>query len=316
MLASVPKSGPRNADMDRLTAAGNRPMRLWVRVVKIPYKLLRWLDERAQTPRRISFVVAGLLLGLGAPLGLLAMRSLLSTDSDVTWLKRELSDNADIYLYLTFMTCFVFTLLGRLVGGQNDALRKASISDALTGLWNRRYFDQRLHQEIDRAARYKHSLSLLLIDLDYLKRINDEQGHRGGDAALKAVGDSLHNTCRRSDLPVRFAGDEFAVLAPSTSAQEARRLAERIQEALQKVSAEQTRGLAAPVTVSIGIADLLAETQPGAQGLIEAADRALYDAKAAGRNRVSIASRATPETWPTQRTDEPTLKLRTRAHSR
>lgn len=302
--------------MKRLTDARNRPKRLWVRVVKIPYKLLRWLDERAQTPRRVSYVVTGLLLGLGAPLGLLAMRAVLARESGSAWLQRELTDNADIYLYLTFMTCFVFTLLGRLVGGQNDALRKASISDALTGLWNRRYFDQRLHQEIDRATRYKHSLSLLLIDVDYLKRINDEQGHRGGDAALKAVGDSLRSTCRRSDLPIRFAGDEFAVLAPSTSAQEARRLAERIQEALQKVSAEDARGMAAPVTVSIGIADLLAEAQAGAQGLIEAADRALYDAKAAGRNRAAIASRATPETWPTERTDEPTLKVRTRAHGR
>lgn len=284
---------------------------LWVSVVLIPYKVLRWMEDRAHTPRRVSYVVGGLLLGLGAPLGLLVMRALLSGDASWTWLAREVGGNVDIYLYLTFMTCFVFMLLGRLVGAQNDELRTASISDGLTGLWNRRYFDQRLRQEIDRASRYKHPLSLLLIDVDYLKRINDEHGHRGGDAALIAVGESLRRTCRTSDLAVRFAGDEFAVLAPSTSAVEARRLAERIQAALQQTSAETAQVVPQPITISIGIADLLADA--GSSGLVEAADRALYDAKAAGRNRAAIASRGTPETWSEPPRSEPTVKLRTRA---
>ncbi len=278
----------------------------------MPYKFLRWLEDRAQGQRRVSYVVAGGLLGLGAPLGLLLMRALTADETSWSWLRTEIGGNSDIYLYLTFMTCFVFMLLGRLLGAQADRLRTESISDALTGLGNRRYFDQRLPQEIDRAARYKHALSLLLIDVDYLKRINDEQGHRGGDAALLAVGESLRRTCRTSDLPVRFAGDEFAVLAPSTSAVEARRLAERIQQALQQASLEAATALREPVTVSIGIADLLVDARPGVGSLIEAADRALYDAKSAGRNRAAIASRTTPEAWSNARRDEPTVKLRTR----
>lgn len=280
----------------------------------MPYKVLRWLEDRAQGQRRVSYVVAGGLLGLGAPLGLLTMRALVSGTGGVVWLRDEVNSNLDIYLYLTFMTCFVFMLLGRVLGAQADRLRTDSISDALTGLWNRRYFDQRLHQEIDRASRYKHALSLLLIDVDYLKRINDGQGHRGGDAALLAVSDSLRRTCRTSDLPVRFAGDEFAVLAPSTSALEARRLAERIQEALV-VASQNASVLTEPVTVSIGIADLLVDARPGAASLIDAADRALYDAKAAGRNRAAIASRTTPEAWSQTPRDEPTVKLRTRAQT-
>lgn len=271
------------------------------------------MEDRAQTPRRVSYVVAGLLLGLGAPSGLLLMRALLAGAPSLDWLLQEVAHNADIYAYLTLMTCAVFMVMGRLVGAQTDELHTEAITDALTGLWNRRYFDQRLRQEVDRATRYKHSLSLLLIDVDYLKRINDAQGHRGGDAALLTVGDSLRSTCRASDLAVRFAGDEFAVLAPSTGAAEARRLAERIQQALERLSPSRQSLTGQPVTVSIGIADLLAETTPGPQGLIDAADRALYDAKAAGRNRAAVASRGTPETWtaPTTR-DEPTVKLRTR----
>lgn len=296
----------------RLTRSRRERKRLWVSVVMIPYKVVRWMEDWAQRPRRVSYVVSGLLFGLGAPVGLLLMRALLASDVSGGWLSHELRGNLDIYVYLTVMTCLVFMVLGRLLGAQADELRTASISDSLTGLRNRRYFDQRLRQEIDRASRYKHALSLLLIDVDYLKRINDEQGHRGGDAALQAVGESLRRTCRASDLPVRFAGDEFAVLAPSTSAVEARRLAERIQQALQQTSSDTSSILREPITVSIGIADLLAEAQPGPQGLVDAADRALYEAKAAGRNRAAVAARSTPESWSEATRGEPTVKLRTR----
>jgi len=287
-----------------------------VNVVIIPYKVLRWMEDRAHTRRRVTYVVGGLLLGLAAPLGLLLMRALLAPDASGGWVGRELSGSLDVYLYLTLMTCLLFVVAGRVLGAQVDELRAASISDSLTGLSNRRYFDQRLRQEVDRAGRYKQSLSLLLIDVDYLKRINDEHGHLGGDAALVAVGDSLRRTCRASDLPVRFAGDEFAVIAPCTTAIEARRLAERIQESLRLASTARSGLAGEAITVSIGIADMLADVEPGAMGLVQTADRALYEAKAAGRNRTSIASRVTPDSWTTSTRDEPTVKLRTRAQQR
>lgn len=315
---------PSNASPNRVSGAGDWRLthsargrkRLWVSVVLIPYKVLRWMEDRAHTRRRVSYVVGGLMLGLAAPVGLLVMRAALARDSAPGWLGRELSGNVDIYVYLTLVTCLLFVGLGRVLGAQADELRAASISDSLTGLSNRRYFDQRLRQEVDRASRYKQSLSLLLIDVDYLKRINDEHGHIGGDAALVAVGDSLRRTCRTSDLPVRFAGDEFAVIAPCTTAMEARRLAERIQESLTQASTAVGKLAGQAVTVSIGIADLLADIEPGAQGLVETADRALYEAKAAGRNRTSIASRVTPESWAGNSRDEPTVKLRTRPQPR
>jgi diguanylate cyclase (GGDEF)-like protein len=183
-----------------------------------------------------------------------------------------------LYVYLVLSTTTVFVILGWLFGRKEDLLRETAATDSLTGLSNRRHFDARLAEELERAVRYRTPLSLLVIDVDGLRAINDRRGHEGGDLALRAVGQALRSTCRATDLGARTGGDEFAVLAPMTKAADALGLADRIRAAIA------TEPLAP--TVSIGVADL---ELAGVGSLHAAADRALYHAKSTGRDRAELA---------------------------
>ena len=230
--------------------------------------------------------MVGLLLAFGAPFGLLVVRSIGSGEPiDVDWISSELRDRSLTYLYLLTSTSLVFAILGYTVGAQEDLLLETAVTDPLTGLYNRRHMENRLHEEVARAARHQEPVALLLIDLDGLKRINDLHGHEAGDIALKAVADSLRKGCRISDVAARFGGDEFAVLAPLTAAPEALKVAERIRTALKE------RSPAAPLSVSIGVTDNRdgSVTQP--QKLYATADKALYTAKERGKDTaVYVAS--------------------------
>lgn len=165
----------------------------------------------------------------------------------------------------------------------------------MTCVGNRRHWEQCLRAEVDRATRSRMPLSVLMVDLDNLKRLNDAHGHGCGDRALALVGEVLRDTCRSRDVAARFGGDEFALLLPRTRSSEARVVAERIRSEL----ARRRLGLGAPlessVTVSIGIADLdglpagsRADSEATATSLFEFADRALYAAKSAGRDRIEV----------------------------
>ena len=147
--------------------------------------------------------------------------------------------------------------------------------------------------ELNRAARYDTPLALLLVDLDRLKDINDRHGHGDGDRALQLVAEALRRTCRATDLAARYGGDEFIVLAVNTPATEARVLALRIRDSVRRLSLRAGRWSKAtePInhTVSIGAADLRAAALPTFDALHAAADRALYAAKAAGRDGVVVA---------------------------
>ncbi len=222
----------------------------------------------------------GALLALGAPLGLVVLRAgIASSWPTPTWLAGELRADAPTYLYLVVATTSVFATLGFLLGRKEDLLSQRAATDALTGLSNRRALDARLTEELARAARYGTPLSLLAIDVDGLKAINDRAGHQAGDAALRAVGRALRASCRRTDLAARTGGDEFAVLAPMTRAAEALELANRFRRTLAEVSTTPT--------ISVGVADLALAGSPGA--LPAAADRALYRAKSSGRDRAVLA---------------------------
>jgi diguanylate cyclase (GGDEF)-like protein len=144
----------------------------------------------------------------------------------------------------------------------------------LTGLLNRRAFLERLQEETRRAARHPAPLSLLLLDVDHLKELNDDGGHDAGDAALIAVAAAIQISCRSIDVGARWGGDEFTVLLPSTSKDDARAVAERIQETLR------ARG----TTVSVGISSAVPD-RPSTD-LLSAADASLYEAKRAGRDRI------------------------------
>jgi diguanylate cyclase (GGDEF)-like protein len=178
-------------------------------------------------------------------------------------------------------TLVAFALFGYFLGRQADELSLLSRTDPLTALANTLAFEERFQQEIARGARYDEPLSLLLADVDRLKVINDRDGHRAGNRALKAVGEALRTGGRATDLTARVGGDEFALLAPRTTRPAAAALAERVRALVA--------GYGDGLTVSIGVATMATAGAMDLQGLWDAADRALYEAKRRGRNRVVVA---------------------------
>jgi diguanylate cyclase (GGDEF)-like protein len=178
-------------------------------------------------------------------------------------------------------------------------LAEGALQDPLTGLYNRRHLDERLASELAGAQRHTRPLSLLMIDIDHFKQVNDDRGHLAGDEALKMVAFVLRGAVRKEDVLARYGGEEFVVIARETPLDGARALAERIRRAVEK-SRFAWQGAELGVTVSIGVtvAASLAEYVPGRteRELVESADRALYLAKQQGRNRVvTLALLETPE---------------------
>ncbi|MFZ3284018.1 sensor domain-containing diguanylate cyclase [Pseudomonas sp.] len=170
--------------------------------------------------------------------------------------------------------------------GSNRQLELLAMKDALTGLANRRCFDQTLATEVRRAQRDGSSLALLMIDIDYFKRFNDALGHVAGDACLQTVGHVLDECVRRpSDLVARYGGEEFAVIMPDTDSDGATVVAQLIIERLQHANIAHPNSPVARVSLSIGIAAARGAQLVPVQALIECADQALYQAKTAGRNR-------------------------------
>ncbi len=165
----------------------------------------------------------------------------------------------------------------------NAELTAASVTDALTGAYNRRGFDQRLAEELERSARFRQPLSLLLLDVDLFKQHNDAYGHPAGDQVLKTIVRLVQAHVRATDAVARQGGDEFAILLPNTESKGALIMAERFRESVESaIWPGQT------VTITVGATTLPAGSNQGAK-LLARADEALYAAKAAGRNRVAQA---------------------------
>lgn len=172
-------------------------------------------------------------------------------------------------------------------------LRDLTVHDPLTGLKNRRYFAHNFHDECARSYRREEPLSLLFLDIDFFKRINDEHGHHIGDVALSELGRYLGHHCRPYDTPVRWGGEEFLILLRSTDEMGAVQFAERIRAGVaQGISQE----IPFTFTISIGIAEH--QTDDTLEELVNRADEALYHAKQSGRNRVvpwSVLLQKAPE---------------------
>ena len=167
-----------------------------------------------------------------------------------------------------------------------DRLRAQATIDPLTGCHNRRGFDEILAVEFARARRYGRPLSLVLLDIDHFKHINDDFGHEVGDHALQRIGRAVRHTFRTTDSAARYGGEEFALVFPETPREEGARLAERLRALIESLppNAEVPRSL----TASFGVAAYPDDAEEPAD-LVRAADRALYTAKANGRNRVELA---------------------------
>jgi len=164
-------------------------------------------------------------------------------------------------------------------------LYESAVLDPLTRVHNRRYLDERLEEELAFAQRHHTCLSLLLLDIDHFKRINDTLGHQAGDAVLRVVAGTLHKMIRTEDLVARYGGEEFVVVARGIDAANAMIFAERIRRLVAGLSIPW-EGRPVHVTVSIGVATFSVERRYGrSTDLVEDADRALYRAKESGRNR-------------------------------
>ncbi len=166
-------------------------------------------------------------------------------------------------------------------------LENLSITDALTGIANRRHFEWRLSEEIERARRYSYPLSALMLDLDYFKQVNDNYGHQIGDIVLQQVAQRLRLILRRTDFLARYGGEEFIILAPQTPADRALILAERLRQVIAESPFPIADSLQIRITISIGVAVFPDHAQNESE-LVRAADAALYKAKQTGRNRVCL----------------------------
>ena len=234
--------------------------------------------------RSISYALTAGVLSSGAPAGLLGIR-LAKAPADSVSLRQvhdEFVTDRAVYVYVGGATAVIFTLFGYILGRQADRLAALSETDALTGLFNSRGFSARLNAEVRRSRRYREPLSLLFLDLDGLKGINDCYGHRAGSETLRRVAHLIRSQLRETDAAARWGGDEFTILTPNTGRDVALTLAERIRRRVAGSAAEW------PLTASIGVATLTSDdaTHGDSAALMRSADAAMYMAKNAGKNTV------------------------------
>src|SRR5581483_429570 len=173
---------------------------------------------------------------------------------------------------------------------QHRVLEEISARDSLTGLYNRWFVMEKIESELNRALRHGAPMSVLMLDLDHFKRVNDSFGHSAGDEVLKSVGQVLRESCRVYDVPGRYGGEEFCIVLPETRLNNTTGVAERIRSRLAQTQLA-VAGQSISVTASIGVAGMDSVTREGvitAAALLERADRALYAAKHHGRNRVEL----------------------------
>ncbi len=173
-----------------------------------------------------------------------------------------------------------------------EQIKKQALTDSLTGLYNRRHFDQCLTTEIERSLRLKQPFTLIALDLDHLKKINDNYGHSTGDEAIKKIGEVLKKNARSVDIPARFGGEEFAVILPGIDVEGGITAAERLKSSIEESSLKDVE----KITASIGVATFLRHTEMLGE-LLELADQAMYRAKKNGRNRVEVATREKEHDW-------------------
>jgi len=173
--------------------------------------------------------------------------------------------------------------------------------DSLTGLFNRRAFEKKINEEFERSKRYHNPLSILLLDIDNFKMINDSYGHHGGDAALVKISETFRERTRQSDFPSRYGGEEFVLILPETDQDSALQVASKIHDSI-RTSAFGTATRPFALTVSIGVSSTSARFYSDWRELVDDADRALYIAKDSGKDRIKI--------WqPEKKTDEQNLPL-------
>lgn len=235
--------------------------------------------------RRFKYALTAGFLSSGAPAGLLGIRLASAPDEPVSLqhVRTEIAADRAAYAYVAGAAAITFALFGYIVGRQADRLAELSETDPLTKLFNARGFSARFRAEIKRSRRYREPLTLMFLDLDGLKDINDRHGHRAGSAALRQVARVIRSELRETDVGARWGGDEFTILAPNTAPDAALALAERIRS---RIAAQVAPW---PLTASIGLVTVDADEKHArvdSASLLRAADKAMYRAKSRGKNTV------------------------------
>jgi len=169
-----------------------------------------------------------------------------------------------------------------------ETLRDQSIRDPLTGLFNRRFMEESLDRELQRATRKNRSLAVVFLDLDHFKRFNDTFGHDAGDTVLRRMAEVFRELFRGDDVICRYGGEEFAVILPESNAIDAAKRANLLRAAARKIEIRYQGRVLNPVTFSVGVA-AFPDSGATAEEILRAADQSLYQSKAEGRDRVCIA---------------------------
>ncbi|HSA60456.1 MAG TPA: GGDEF domain-containing protein [bacterium] len=201
--------------------------------------------------------------------------------------ERQLGDGDKVQLSTS--TIFKYTYQGRAENVFHQEIYKMATTDALTGAYNKRYFEERVREEFSFALRNNVPLSLVLFDLDHFKRVNDEHGHPAGDHVLKHVGGIARSIVRQEDILARYGGEEFVILLKGSNVQGAVSVAERLRKAVEAAPVV-FEGRTIGVTVSVGIAVLAGQNFADWSNMLKCADELLYQSKRSGRNRVSFVN--------------------------
>lgn len=173
-----------------------------------------------------------------------------------------------------------------------QVVKEQAVTDAMTTLYNRRYFEESINKEVVRSRRQNQKFTVIGIDLDYLKKINDKYGHNYGDLAIKTIADVLKNSCRSIDIAARMGGEEFNVILPGVDSNGGLVFAERIRKTIESIELEKIGN----ITASIGVATF-GEHSDDVEELLELVDHAMYESKRNGRNRVTVAKPIEETSW-------------------
>ena len=233
---------------------------------------------------RRTRMLQGVFLAVFAPFGWLAIKKAEGLPPIDHFM-----NHPGLYAYMLLGTMTAFGFFGWLLGREEERLSKLAMLDELTGLANNRLFGQRLDECIIYGRRNGRPVSLLLVDMDYFKSINDTHGHQVGDMALRTVASVIKASIRGSDVAARVGGEEFAVLLPDTSSAEASAVAGRVLNGLRGANVLLENGSRVSLSASIGLAGGIPDKDESSFALFAQADKALYQAKAAGRDRLVSA---------------------------
>jgi diguanylate cyclase (GGDEF)-like protein len=231
--------------------------------------------------RRWQYATLGILLSFTGPLGEWFFVKLFS---------RSINDSFFLtLLYTEIFSLVIFSVFGYILGIYTEKIEQLAFRDNLTGLYNRHFLIEKLNELMALHKRYQERFSLVMLDLDHFKNVNDSYGHAVGDKTLKAAARCIMEEIRETDFGSRYGGEEFIVICPHASLSDCHEVAERIRTAIKSLHSDSL-GFPGPQTISAGVYELPSDKEVSLIQILNNVDQALYHAKKTGRNKVVIYS--------------------------